>query len=91
MTKLKSMQHPRVNVGADNVNSKSLIDRAQVVGQMCPLTALYANNASFKSEADAYVASGIALAAAEAKVVNLEAELTQARGAQLDDLELREP
>jgi hypothetical protein len=80
MSKSKALQHPRVDVGADTLNIKALVERAQVVGQMCPLTALYANDTSFKTGVDLYVASGVALVAADAKVANLEAALQQARG-----------
>jgi hypothetical protein len=74
------MSHQRVAVGADVASDKAFVDRAQAVGAMAVLTALYATNAAFKAIIDEYVASGEALAAAQEKVNQLEAQLALARG-----------
>jgi hypothetical protein len=79
-SKPKNAQQARVDVGADTVSTKALTDRAQVVGKMALITPLYLNNVAFKMSVDDYVASGTVLSAAETKVDNLEAALTQARG-----------
>jgi hypothetical protein len=73
-------KNARVAIGADVASNQSLADRAQVVGTMAVLTALYLSNAAFKAVIDDYIAAGAALAAAQAKVNHLEAQLAQARG-----------
>ncbi len=80
MTKKLSNPTPRADVSANTVNNQSLIVRAQVVGTMAPLTALYTSDGAFKAEVDAFVAAGLALEAADEKVTNIAATLTQARG-----------
>lgn len=64
MTKKLSNPTPRADVSANTVNNQSLIVRAQVVGTMAPLTALYTSDGAFKAEVDAFVAAGLALEAA---------------------------
>jgi hypothetical protein len=76
---MASIKKARVNVGADTASDKALTDRAEAVGTMAILTALYATNAAFKAAIDEYVASGLSFLAAESKVNKLEATLTQAR------------
>ena len=78
--KAKDVQQPRADIGADTKSNAALASRAVVVGEMAPLTPLYLSNAAFKVAVDEYVASGVGLTAADTKVTNLEAELTQARG-----------
>jgi hypothetical protein len=77
---MKKSANPRVAIGADVASDQALAERAQVVGTMAVVTALYTSNAAFKAVIDDFVASGAALAAAQAKVTNLEAQLAQARG-----------
>src|SRR5262249_31140616 len=79
MSHKKKTQGARADVGADTINSKALSDRAEVVGTMAPQTLVYQQTPVLKLAIDEYVASGVALVAAETKVSNLDAALVQAR------------
>jgi hypothetical protein len=71
--------HPRVSIGADTASPKGLIDRAATVGTMAPLAPFYKTDATFKVVLDDFIASGVDYAAADKKVSDIEAQLTQAR------------
>jgi hypothetical protein len=77
--KKKQTHGARVDVGADTISNKALTDRAQLVGTMAPLTTAYQQTPVLKLAIDEYVASAVAVVAAETKVANLEAALVQAR------------
>jgi hypothetical protein len=78
--KPKNAQQARVDVGTDTSSDKALVSRAKVVGTMAPNTTTYTSNAIFKASVDDFVASGVALATADADVAQKEADLTQVRG-----------
>jgi hypothetical protein len=77
--KPKDVQQPRADVGADNKNNASLAARAKVVGEMATTTSIYLSNSVFKAAVDDFVTAGTTLATADTKVINLEAEIIQAR------------
>jgi hypothetical protein len=76
---MASAKKARVNMGGDVASDKELTDRAEVVGTMAILTALYATSAAFKAAIDEFAAAGLALLAAESKINKLEGALIQAR------------